>query len=93
MKKYIRKHAFELFMVAAIICAGIIVAVEPATETVYARYTVQAGDTVWDIAGQYADRQTKPFNEFVFEIQQENKLAGRYIQPGDTLVIPLAVVK
>jgi len=93
MKKYIRKHAFELFMVAVVICIGISVAMEPATETVYARYTVQAGDTVWDIAERYADRQTKPLNEFVFEIRQENKLVGRYIQPGEELIIPMAVVK
>ena len=93
MKWYIRKHAFELFMAAVMICTGIFVAMEPETETIYARYTVQTGDTVWCIAERYADKQCRPFNEFVYNIQSENKLAGRYIQPGDTLVIPLAVVK
>ena len=93
MKKYISKHALELLMVVSLACTGIIVAMEPATETVQIRHTVQTGETVWEIAGQYSDRQVKPFNEFVFDIQQENRLAGRYIQPGDTLVIPLAVVK
>ena len=52
-------------------------------------YTVQTGDTVWAIAEQFADCQAKPFNEFVFEIQQRNNLAGKYIVPGDQLVIPL----
>ena len=52
-------------------------------------YTVQTGDTVWAIAEQFADAQVKPFNEFVFEIQQRNNLAGKYIVPGDQLVIPL----
>lgn len=93
MKKYISKHALELLMVVSMMCAGIVVATQPATETVYARYTVQPGDTVWAIAGQYADRQTRPFNEFVYSIQAENKLAGRYIQPGDEIVIPMVVVK
>ena len=93
MKKYISKHALELLVVVSMACALCFIAMEPATETVYARYTVQPGDTVWAIAGQYADRQVKPFNEFVYSIQSENKLAGRYIQPGDEIVIPLAVVK
>ena len=93
MKKYIRKHALELLMVVSMVCAGITVAMEPATETIYAKHTVQTGETVWCIAERYADQQRKPFNEFVYSIQSENKLAGRYIQPGDTLVIPLAVVK
>lgn len=93
MKRYLRKHGFELLMVVTIVATLAMVAMEPATETTYAQHTVQTGETVWEIAGQYSDRQVKPFNEFVFDIQQENKLAGRYIQPGDTLVIPLAVVK
>ena len=93
MKRYLRKHGFELLMVVTIVATLAMVAMEPATETTYAQHTVQTGETVWEIAGQYSDRQVKPFNEFVFDIQQENNLAGRYIQPGDTLVIPLAVVK
>ena len=93
MKKYLRKHGFELLMVVTIVATLAMVAMEPATETTYAQHTVQTGETVWCIAEKYADQQRKPFYEFVFEIQQENKLAGRYIQPGDTLVIPLAVVK
>ena len=93
MKRYISKHAAELLIVVSMVATLGFVAMEPATQTTYARYTVQAGDTVWDIAERYADQQRKPFGEFVFSIQQENKLAGRYIQPGDTLVIPLAVVK
>ena len=60
------------------------------TETRFVEHSVQAGETVWEIASKYADRQVKPFNEFVYEIQAQNKLAGRYIQPGDVLVIPMA---
>ena len=52
-------------------------------------YTVQTGDTVWAIAERYAGAQVKPFNEFVYEIQSRNELAGKYIKPGDQLVIPL----
>ena len=93
MKRYLRKHGFELLMVVTIVATLAMVAMEPATETTYTQHTVQRGETVWCIAERYADRQVRPFNEFVYNIQAENKLAGRYIQPGDTLVIPLAVVK
>lgn len=90
MKKYIARHALELLMVFAMIGALCVIFMEPATETDYIQHTVQTGETVWAIAERYADKQVKPFNEFVFEIQQQNKLAGRYIQPGDILVIPMA---
>ncbi len=90
MKKYVSRHALELLMVFAMIGALCVIFMEPATETDYIQHTVQTGETVWAIAERYADKQVKPFNEFVFEIQQQNKLAGRYIQPGDILVIPMA---
>ena len=64
-------------------------AMNPEGDVTDITYTVQTGDTVWAIAEQYADAQVKPFNEFVFEIQQRNNLAGKYIKPGDQLIIPL----
>lgn len=90
MKKYIARHALELLMVISLIGSLCVIFMEPATETDYIQHTVQTGETVWEIAERYANKQVKPFNEFVFDIQQENKLAGRYIQPGDILVIPMA---
>lgn len=90
MKKYIARHALELLMVVSLIGSLCVIFMEPATETDYIQHTVQTGETVWAIAERYADKQVKPFNVFVFEIQQQNKLAGRYIQPGDILVIPMA---
>ena len=90
MKRYIARHALELLMVVSLIGSLCVIFMEPATETDYIQHTVQTGETVWEIAERYANKQVKPFNEFVFDIQQENKLAGRYIQPGDILVIPMA---
>lgn len=90
MKKYIARHALELLMIVSLIGSLCVIFMEPATETDYIQHTVQTGETVWAIAERYADKQVKPFNEFVFEIQQQNKLAGRYIHPGDILVIPMA---
>lgn len=90
MKKYIARHALELLMVVSLIGSLCVIFMEPETETDYIQHTVQTGETVWAIAERYADKQVKPFNEFVFEIQQQNKLAGKYIQPGDILVIPMA---
>ena len=52
-------------------------AMNPEGDVTDITYTVQTGDTVWAIAEQYADAQAKPFNEFVFEIQQRNNLAGK----------------
>ena len=77
-----------LAMVMAVACVCYM-SMDPEMDVTDISYTVQTGDTVWAIAEQFADAQVKPFNEFVFEIQQRNNLAGKYIVPGDQLVIPL----
>ena len=89
MKKYIARHALELLIISALIGALCVIFMEPDTTTSYLEHTVQTGETVWEIAERYADKQVRPFNEFVYEIQAQNKLAGKYIQPGDVLVIPM----
>lgn len=72
------------------LCVGMCtMAMEPDGEVTDITYTVQTGDTVWAIAEKYADCQAKPFNEFVWMIGDRNQLAGKYIRPGDQLVIPL----
>lgn len=62
---------------------------EPTENVESILYTVQTGDTVWQIAEKYADCQCKPFDEFVWMIGDQNNLAGKYIRPGDVLIIPL----
>ena len=81
MKKYLA----VLFLV----CCMCFMAMEPEGDVTDITYTVQTGDTVWAIAEKYADAQVKPFNEFVWMIGDRNGLAGKYIRPGDRLIIPL----
>ena len=57
----------------------------------YVTHTVQTGETVWHIAERLADCQSKPFNEFIYEISEKNNLQGKFIKPGDVLIIPLWV--
>lgn len=59
-----------------------------------AYYTVESGDTLWYIAGQYFNKQDRHqhFGEFQWQIKEANanKFANnRMLQPGDVLIIPL----
>lgn len=61
-----------------------------------ARYQVQAGETVWEIANSYFERQNKytDLNEFVYVIRQKNNLLGnKMLHAGRVIEIPLIVEK
>lgn len=79
----------KLMAAMTMVCCMCFMAMEPEGDVTDITYTVQTGDTVWAIAEKFADCQAKPFNEFVWMIGNRNKLAGKYIRPGDVLVIPL----
>lgn len=57
------------------------------------QHVVKAGETVWQIAWQYMDRQDryKDVRELVHDISKEN--GGNMIRPGDVLDITLWVKK
>lgn len=57
------------------------------------QHIVKAGETVWQIAWQYMDRQDryKDVRELVHDISKEN--GGNMIRPGDVLDITLWVKK
>lgn len=90
MKNRMIKILLWTFMIGALVVA-LVLNHKPPTETKYFTHVVMTNETVWEIAKEYADGQTKPFNEFVYSIQHENKLTGRCIHPGDVLIIPMSV--
>ena len=89
MLKKIDRYALEILIIVSLIGAIYMIFMQPETKISYIRHTVQTGETVWAIAESYAENQRKPFNEFVYDIQSRNNLAGKYIHPGDVLVIPM----
>jgi len=84
------RYAVEIMMFATLLFIAGFILIQPKTEMRYTQHIVKAGETVWYIAEKYADGQKRPFAEFVYSIQAENRLAGKYIRPGDILVIPMA---
>ncbi len=57
------------------------------TNIIYTTYTVQQGDTIWDIAKQY--NTYKDIREMVYEIKKINNNDDSIIHAGDILLIPV----
>ena len=86
------KYFKTSLIIALYILASIaVLCYKPPTTTTYVEHVVRSGETVWSIAGIYADKQILYFNEFVWTINQANPKQGKYIYPGQILTIPLKV--
>lgn len=81
----------NLLILAVIIMAYCVSSYEPPTTTTYIKHVVRSGETVWSIAGIYADKQILHFNEFVWTIRKANPQGSKHIYPGQTLHIPMKV--
>lgn len=89
MKSKIDRYALEILMIISLIGIVFMVATRPETKTSYLHHTVQTGECVWYIAEKYSEQQIKPLNEFSWMISKENGLEGKFVRPGDVLIIPL----
>lgn len=59
------------------------------TESNYLEITVSSGDTLWKLAEQYKDGHNMSKGQFVEWVASQNALRGKYIYPGDKLLIPV----
>lgn len=92
---------FLLALIAAIVVAvsitGSVDAVQSTQPVEVITYTVHRGDTLWTIADRYTE-QGEDIREFMWQICQDDRnqklfQAGRYLQPGDKILIPISIKK
>ena len=56
-------------------------------EEMYIRYTVDSGDTLWDIASKY--RENTEIRRYIYKLMKVNNMASADIFEGDVLLIPV----
>lgn len=84
-------------LIIALLAAGILLSGNTKNPAIECRrsvtYTVQSGDTLWEIAEAHADLNTYSkiympvFMESIREANYDKFQNNRYLQPGDQLVI------
>lgn len=87
MKYFKTSLIIALYILASIAVLGY----KPPTATTYVEHVVRSGETIWSIAGIYADKQVLYFDEFIWTINEANPNKGKYIYPGQIIKIPLTV--
>jgi hypothetical protein len=66
--------------------AGGAVATKDATDVSYTWVTVSAGESLWDLAAEFAPMEDP--REFAAQVASLNQLASATVQPGQELAIP-----
>ncbi len=95
----IRKRAFKVICIGAVIMITLIVGIYNSTNTTHASNNkekrvisieVKSGATLWSIANEYADYDMyKDNKEYVEEIKSINNLKSDNINAGSYLIIPV----
>jgi len=96
-KKYRIKSKFRftifiaLMVVFTAFVTGTVLGLDDASslseEPSYMQVEIQAGDTLWNIAGQYGPANMDR-RQLVFEICRVNDINADTIQPGQTILVP-----
>ncbi len=91
VKKKRRPQAFRNLFLCALVVAPLVgwyMGYEPSRPPLrpIQYYTVQDGDTLWSIAGQYSD-DTQDIRDVYYRIMKENDADAGSLKPGQTLVI------
>ena len=84
MKNLCRTGA--MFLIMVLLIAGIVSNCKADTPLTMIEYRVQAGDTLWDIAKEYAPKGTD-LREYIYNIKKHNGLKNSNICPGMILEI------
>lgn len=96
-KKYriISKFRFTTFLVVAILCIFTILGsltgintVSSSSMTEYNLVKIESGDTLWDIASEYAP-DNMDLRQVVYEICDLNEISADQLEAGQKIIIPV----
>lgn len=87
MRLYRYRRIIALAGIIGVASVGIGAATqEHKPEIVQHIYTVEAGDTLWSVAGKYSD-ESEDIRNVVYQIKTDNDIVNGHLSPGQQLVI------
>lgn len=86
MKLYRYRRILALAAAGAIAAVGFGAAAKPSPPMTEIVYTVNEGDTLWQIADSYIDDEEN-IQEFIYELKRNNPHIEKYLQPGQQIKI------
>ncbi|HAQ06199.1 MAG TPA: cell division suppressor protein YneA [Bacillus bacterium] len=92
MKKVWENYSFAILLLAvSLIFSGVAKIHLDNSDEEYITVTIEEGQSLWQIAENFAHKHNLSENEFVSWVEKENGILGERIYPGDELIIPVAI--
>ncbi|WP_303997139.1 LysM peptidoglycan-binding domain-containing protein [Megamonas hypermegale] len=86
MNLYRYRRILALAAAGAVAAVGFGAAEKPSPPMTEIIYTVNEGDTLWQIADSYIDDEEN-IQEFIYELKRNNPHLEEYLQPGQQIKI------
>lgn len=92
MKKLWENYSYGIVLLAVSLIFSVVAKVHlNNTDDAYITVTIEEGQSLWQIAENYAHVHNLSENDFISWVEKENGILGETIYPGDELVIPVTV--
>lgn len=92
MKQLWNKHSYTIVLIGlSLMTALIYTGFSSNTSDQYITVTVEEGESVWEIAEQFANDHSLSPKQFVHWVQEKNGINGDIVHPGDQLLIPVKI--
>lgn len=90
MKKLWSTYSYSiLLIVVSCISALFLNLRSDVSEEEYIKVTVSSGDTIWNLANQYADDSHLSDKQFVNWVITHNELGKKDLYPGEEIILPV----
>jgi LysM repeat protein len=90
MKKLLTANSYTfLLILVSCLSALFIYLTSNSNEEDYLKVTVTEGDTIWEIADQYANDSLLTKKQFINWVLTQNEINEKQIYPGDQLILPV----
>lgn len=90
MKKLWSTYSYSiLLLVVSCISALFLGLKSDVSDEEYIKVTVSSGDTIWNLAYQYADDSDLSEKQFVNWVMKHNELSANDLYPGEKIILPV----
>lgn len=93
MKKLWNKYSYAITLIILSCSLSFILSFqhESTSQEEYLMVTITEGDSLWEIADQYANQHSLSNEEFVAWIKKHNEIDENKIFPGEEIIIPVSI--